>query len=253
MEGIGFPIQGQVSSQALERFERPRNYGPLESFDGHARITGPCGDTMEFWLQVREGRIREASFTSEWLWPVAGGGQHGDGTGDRQTADGSCTHQTGRYPRRHWAACPKSRSTAPCSPQTRSRPPLPILENRIDRMPPSSTELPIVNETPQQIEERMLRDRMAKIDYKLLVLSGKGGVGKSTVAGNLATVLARDGKRVGLLDIDIHGPSIPRLMGVETGQVQGTGEEILPVKVSDNLAVMSIGFLLPSGRKPVIW
>ena len=122
-------------------------------------------------------------------------------------------------------------------------------------MPPSSTdtELPIVNETPQQIEERMLRDRMAKIDYKLLVLSGKGGVGKSTVAANLATVLARDGKRVGLLDIDIHGPSIPRLMGVETGQVQGTGEEILPVKVSDNLAVMSIGFLLPSGREPVIW
>ena len=99
----------------------------------------------------------------------------------------------------------------------------------------------------------MLRDRMAKIDYKLLVLSGKGGVGKSTVAANLATVLARDGKRVGLLDIDIHGPSIPRLMGVETGQVQGTAEEILRVKVSDNLAVMSIGFLLPSGREPVIW
>ena len=69
MEDIGFPIQGQVSSQALERFERPRNYGPLESFDGHARITGPCGDTMEFWLQVREGRIAEASFTTDGCGP----------------------------------------------------------------------------------------------------------------------------------------------------------------------------------------
>ena len=120
-------------------------------------------------------------------------------------------------------------------------------------MPPSSTELPIVNETPQQIEERTLRDRMAKIDYKLLVLSGKGGVGKSTVAANLAVALARAGKRVGLLDIDVHGPSIPRMMGLETGQVQGTNEAILPVKVGDNLAVMSTGFLLPDPRQPIIW
>ena len=74
MEDIGLPIQGQVSSQALERFEWPRNYGPLESFDGHARITGPCGDTMEFWLQVREGRIREASFTTDGCGPSRAAG-----------------------------------------------------------------------------------------------------------------------------------------------------------------------------------
>ena len=69
MEDIGLPIQGQVSSQALERFEQPRNYGSLESFNGHVRVTGPCGDTMEFWLQAREGRIAEASFTTDGCGP----------------------------------------------------------------------------------------------------------------------------------------------------------------------------------------
>jgi len=120
-------------------------------------------------------------------------------------------------------------------------------------MQQSSGDLPIVGESPQQIEEQMLQGRMAEIDHKLLVLSGKGGVGKSTVAANLAMTLSRAGKRVGLLDIDVHGPSIPKLMGVETGQVQGVGEEMLPVKVTDNLSVMSIAFLLPAAGYPVIW
>ena len=105
----------------------------------------------------------------------------------------------------------------------------------------------------QSRQQQALARRMCQIGQKLLVLSGKGGVGKSTVAANLAWALAQAGRRVGLLDIDVHGPSIPKLMGVEAGQVQGVGEEMLPVKVSDNLAVMSIGFLLPDNRQPVIW
>ena len=117
----------------------------------------------------------------------------------------------------------------------------------------SSTDLPIVGGSPRQVEEQMLQSRMADIGHKLLVLSGKGGVGKSTVAANLAAALARTGKRVGLLDIDVHGPSIPKMMGVETRQVQGSEEGLLPVKVSENLAVMSIGFLLPTSGEPVIW
>ena len=111
----------------------------------------------------------------------------------------------------------------------------------------------MIAESQRELEEQMLRRRMSDIGKKLLILSGKGGVGKSTVAASLATAFAQAGRRVGLLDIDVHGPSIPKLMGVETGQVQGAGEEILPVQVSDNLVVMSIGLLLPSGREPVIW
>ena len=62
---------------------------------------------------------------------------------------------------------------------------------------------------------QQLRQRLGSIRQKILVLSGKGGVGKSTVAANLAMSLAASGCNVGLLDIDIHGPSIPKLMGLE--------------------------------------
>ncbi len=117
----------------------------------------------------------------------------------------------------------------------------------------STPKIPRKNEAQMAMEEKALQGRMSEIRHKLLVLSGKGGVGKSTVAANLASSLALAGKRVGLLDIDVHGPSIPKLMGLEDRGVQTAGEELIPVKVSDNLAVMSIGFLLSSRKDPVIW
>ncbi|MBN1908632.1 MAG: Mrp/NBP35 family ATP-binding protein [Pirellulales bacterium] len=120
-------------------------------------------------------------------------------------------------------------------------------------MSSSSHDLPMIDQSEQQREEKMLADRMDQIGHKLLVLSGKGGVGKSTVAASLAIALARAGKKVGLLDIDVHGPSIPGIMGLVGQQLSLLGEEILPVGFKDGLAVMSIGFLLPSGREPVIW
>lgn len=109
------------------------------------------------------------------------------------------------------------------------------------------------DESKRQAEELVLQGRMERIGRKLLVLSGKGGVGKSTVAANLAVSLARAGKKVGLLDIDVHGPSIPKLMGLDERQIVGTDEGMLPVKVDDHLAVMSIGFLVGGKNTPVIW
>ena len=64
-------------------------------------------------------------------------------------------------------------------------------------------------------EQQRLEARMGRIAHKILVLSGKGGVGKSTVAVNLALALMLEGKRVGLLDVDIHGPSVPHMLGLE--------------------------------------
>jgi ATP-binding protein involved in chromosome partitioning len=95
----------------------------------------------------------------------------------------------------------------------------------------------------------------AKIDVKhvILVLSGKGGVGKSTVSVNLAFALANHGKNVGLLDLDFHGPNIPKMLGIEDKRAVVFANAMEPVHVTGNLAVMSIAFLLPDTITPVIW
>ena len=104
-----------------------------------------------------------------------------------------------------------------------------------------------------QAEQEQIRKRVKQIKHQILVLSGKGGVGKSTVAVNLAVSLALSGKSVGLLDIDIHGPSIPKILNLEERAVQATGETILPIEMTENLKVMSIGFLLRGSDDAVIW
>ena len=109
-------------------------------------------------------------------------------------------------------------------------------------------------ESPEQFLERQaLAERLCQIRRKILVLSGKGGVGKSTVAANLAVALALRGRRVGLLDIDIHGPSIPKLLGLEGRTLGSSGQSLVPVTRGDNLKVVSMGFLLRDPDDAVIW
>ena len=95
----------------------------------------------------------------------------------------------------------------------------------------------------------------AKISVKhvILVLSGKGGVGKSTVAVNLAYSLSTHGYQVGILDLDIHGPNIPIMLGIQNQRLQAIGNLIEPVKITGNLSAMSMAFLLPDISTPVIW
>jgi len=96
---------------------------------------------------------------------------------------------------------------------------------------------------------------MEQIKHILLVLSGKGGVGKSLVASQLALTLMKAGKRVGLLDIDLCGPSIPKIVGLDGKEVKKCSEGWVPVYTdeSQRLGVMSIGFLLPDSTSAVIW
>jgi ATP-binding protein involved in chromosome partitioning len=94
---------------------------------------------------------------------------------------------------------------------------------------------------------------MGNIQHKYLVLSGKGGVGKSSIAVNLAVWLSGKNKNVGLLDIDIHGPSIPKLLNLGNPVVKADGDRIIPVSYGDRLKVMSIGFLLQSDKDALIW
>src|SRR2546430_14453325 len=87
--------------------------------------------------------------------------------------------------------------------------------------------------------------------HVIAVASGKGGVGKSTIAVNLAIALAQTGAAVGLLDADIHGPNIPRMMGV-AGQPQKAPDGTMMPLRNYGVALMSVGFLA-GGTKPVIW
>jgi len=106
----------------------------------------------------------------------------------------------------------------------------------------------------------VIADRLSGVKRKILVLSGKGGVGKSTVTMMVARALAssssgggRQDTNVGVLDIDLCGPSLPKAFGVEGEQVHQSGSGWSPVFVEDNLSLMSAGFLLPSLDSAVIW
>lgn len=110
-----------------------------------------------------------------------------------------------------------------------------------------------IEPNPREQEDRRLRERMARIRRRLVVVSGKGGVGKSTVAANLALALAARGHHIGLLDVDIHGPSMPRILGCEGAALISDGQSILPVEVRDCLTLMSINFLIGNKTDAVIW
>ena len=108
-------------------------------------------------------------------------------------------------------------------------------------------------ELEQYLERQALKKRLSKIRHKVMVLSGKGGVGKTTVAVNLAMSLSVLGKRVGLLDIDIHGPSVPKMLNLQGRTLQGKDETLYPIMLGENLKVISIAFLLRSEDDAVIW
>ncbi|MGZ4849959.1 MAG: Mrp/NBP35 family ATP-binding protein [Candidatus Bathyarchaeia archaeon] len=104
----------------------------------------------------------------------------------------------------------------------------------------------------QSGEQQNLKDRMGKIKYKIAIISGKGGVGKSTVTVNLASAFAQKDFKVGVLDADIHGPSVPRLLGLEGSLVKTGPSGAFPVDGPLGMKVMSIDFFLPE-EAPTIW
>jgi len=104
----------------------------------------------------------------------------------------------------------------------------------------------------EEMEEK-LKHNMADIKHKILVLSNKGGVGKSTVSVNLSCILANKGYRVGLLDADLHGPSIVKMFGLEGKQLTGSNGEINPLPVRKNLVTVSMASLIESPDTPLVW
>ncbi|MFO7677005.1 MAG: Mrp/NBP35 family ATP-binding protein [Thermoplasmatota archaeon] len=101
--------------------------------------------------------------------------------------------------------------------------------------------------------EKKITENMQRITHKIIVLSGKGGVGKSTVTANMAYALSQKGYNIGILDSDFHGPSIPKIVGIEDKKPESTANGFNPVLVSPHLKVMSIGLLLQDKDSPIIW
>ncbi len=103
-------------------------------------------------------------------------------------------------------------------------------------------------------DDRELREKLQRIKHKILVMSGKGGVGKSSVSALLAVGLAMKGYRVGVLDVDLHGPSIPRMLGVQ-GMFRFDEERkcLIPQSYNERLQVVSIECLLEDRDSAVIW
>jgi ATP-binding protein involved in chromosome partitioning len=102
-------------------------------------------------------------------------------------------------------------------------------------------------------QQAKIADNLNKIKRKIVVMSGKGGVGKTTVAVNLACGLASTGKKVGLMDVDIHGPNVPKMLGLEGSKMQADDNGIIPIIVENDLKVISMAFLLSDPDSPVIW
>ena len=97
-------------------------------------------------------------------------------------------------------------------------------------------------------------NNLKDVKHKIIILSGKGGVGKSTVAANLAFSLGSHGAQVGLIDADMHGPSIPKMLGIENERLAGGDDnKIMPVAISPNIKVVSMAFLIADKDMPVIW
>lgn len=102
-------------------------------------------------------------------------------------------------------------------------------------------------------QEIRLMKNMNNIKYKIAVMSGKGGVGKSTVAVNLATTFQKKGFKTGILDVDIHGPNVPKMLGLEGKLLDVDKNQLIPVKTEDGIEVLSMAFLLDSLDTPIIW
>ena len=102
-------------------------------------------------------------------------------------------------------------------------------------------------------EDLEVKNNIQNIKHKIVIMSGKGGVGKSTVATNLAFSLSLHGAEVGLLDVDITGPNIPKMLNIENERLMSENGGIIPIILPPHLKVMSMAFLLEDKDTPVIW
>lgn len=243
----------------------PINFGPLRGANGNARITGPCGDTMEFWIFIEDDKICAASYTTDGCHNSIQCGSIGALIAEGTTIETASKLDqedvlciAGNIPEesKHCALLAVNTLKAAVKNYQSHNKKADVCDAPDKDCGKCDKEECEIRKSEPGFHEKddnvQLNNRLGKIKNKILVLSGKGGVGKSTVAVNIASILAAEGKRVGILDVDIHGPSIPLMLGVQDSGLHGEGEDILPITMG-GLKIMSIGFFLKSHNDPVIW
>src|SRR5574344_373684 len=110
------------------------------------------------------------------------------------------------------------------------------------------------NKSDYDIQNEKIQNRMSLIKRKIVVMSGKGGVGKTTVTVNIASALASMGLKVGILDTDVHGPNVAKMLGCEDGSVLSPdGVVMYPVETEKGIKVMSLSFVLSDPDEAIIW
>lgn len=103
-------------------------------------------------------------------------------------------------------------------------------------------------------QDKLIAKKLGNIKYKIFVMSGKGGVGKSSVTVNTAAALAKKGYKVGIMDVDIHGPSVPNLLGLQSAiEVDELTGEMVPAHYGENLSVISMDSLLQDKDQAILW
>ncbi len=110
-----------------------------------------------------------------------------------------------------------------------------------------------ISERDMAAQDKLIKESLVLIKHKFLVMSGKGGVGKTSVAVNLAIALSKRGAKVGLMDVDLHGPDIPRMLGLKGLLEVSADKRMIPKPYSDNLKVVSIESLTQDTDEAVIW
>ncbi len=219
----------------------PANFGPLKDASANARITGPCGDTMEMWISFDNGKVNYASFTTDGCVHSIICGSTAAAMIVGMSEEEVETVQAEEVLARVIEIPDESSHCALLAVNTIKKA-VGIMKSEREKPVESScdssscfTQLPLEN-----------------IKHKVVVLSGKGGVGKSTFAVNMATAVAAAGYKTGLLDVDFHGPSIPVMMGITDASVESGANGILPVE-KGNLKIISIGSMLKNSDDAIIW
>jgi ATP-binding protein involved in chromosome partitioning len=240
-----------LGNTKIETRSVPVNFGPMGGADSNFRFKGPCDDTMEYWLKISNDSIIFATFTTDGCYYSLLCGSIAAKLIENSTLEEALEisqekvlEHIGEVPDDHKHCAKLAATTIKFA----------ILDYQ--KKNHTVTDHPVSKEDQKPALDKNLEtdlsSKMKNIKKKIVVLSGKGGVGKSTIAVNLAMSLALSGKKVGLMDIDIHGPSIPTMLNLKKSIAEVEGNKVIPIQIG-NLSVISIGFFVDKQDMPIIW